>query len=232
MAIDVTWLGHATWAIDVRSNKVGNHRLLLDPFLDDSPTAPIRSDAVEADVILISHGHFDHISDCVKIAKRTGALVISNFEICEWLAKQGVERTHPHNLGGGSNHAFGRVQLTLAHHSSSLPDGSNGGNASGFLLTIEGKKLYFACDTAMFYDMKLIGEQGLDLAALPIGDQFTMGPADSIRAIQLLAPARVAPSHYDTWPPIKQDAQTWASRVEGETDAEPCVLVPGGKFTI
>ena len=232
MAIELTWLGHATWLIDVKSARVGNHRLLLDPFLDDSPTAPIKSDAVQADFILISHGHFDHVSDAAKIAKRTGATVISNFEICEWLARQGVEKTHPHNLGGGSNQPFGRVQLTLAHHSSMLPDGSNGGSASGFLLTIEGKKLYFACDTAMFYDMKLIGEHGLDVAVLPIGDQFTMGPADSIRAIQLLAPGRVVPSHYGTWPPIHQDAAAWSARVEGETDAEPCVVAPGGKIAI
>ena len=131
MPATLTWLGHGSWLLHT-----GRHSIVIDPFLDDSPTAPIKSDAVQADFILVSHGHFDHVADAAKIAKRTGATVISNFEICEWLSKQGVENT-PHNLGGGSNQPFGHVQLTLAHHSSMLPDGANGGSPSGFLLTIE-----------------------------------------------------------------------------------------------
>ncbi|MBI2824878.1 MAG: metal-dependent hydrolase [Planctomycetia bacterium] len=228
MAIELTWLGHGSWSIALRGAD-GQHTILVDPFLDDSPAAPVRSGDVAADTILVSHGHFDHIADAAKIAKRTGALVISNFEICEWLTKQGVERTHPHNLGGGSQQKFGRVQLTLAHHSSVLPDGTYGGNPSGFLLWADAKKLYFACDTALFYDMKLVGEEGIDVAVLPIGDQFTMGPADSIRAIKLLTPKVVLPSHYNTWPPIAQDAGRWAERVRQETSAEPRVLSPGEK---
>src|SRR5438105_1907799 len=117
MSTELTWLGHATWLI-----KSGEHAILVDPFLDDSPTAPVKADAVECDFILVSHGHGDHIADCAKIAKRTGALVISNYEITTWLAAQGVKNTLGHNLGGGSQHAFGRVKLTLAHHSSALPD--------------------------------------------------------------------------------------------------------------
>ncbi len=232
MGVELTWLGHGCWSILTRSREYGELTILLDPFLDDSPSAPVKAADVKADFILISHGHFDHVADAAKIATRTGALVISNFEICEWLGKQGIKRTHPHNLGGGSAQKFGHVQLTLAHHSSVLPDGTYGGNPSGFLLSIEGQKIYFACDTALFYDMRLIGEAGIDLAALPIGDQFTMGPADSIRAIKLIEPRQVVPSHYDTWPPIHQDAMAWAERVRKETNAEPRVMKPGDKIVL
>jgi L-ascorbate metabolism protein UlaG (beta-lactamase superfamily) len=227
MATEVTWLGHATWSV-----KTGAHTILIDPFLDDSPAAPIKAKDVEADFILVSHGHADHISDCAKIAKRTGALVISNFEICQWLAAQGVEKTLAHNLGGGSNHPFGRVKLTIAHHSSQLPDGSNGGNPSGFLLSLDEGNIYFACDTGLFYDMKLIGHAGIHLAVLPIGDLFTMGPHDALEAVKLIAPKRVVPSHFNTWPPIEQDAAAWAEQVRAETIAEPTILKPGESLTL
>lgn len=227
MATELTWLGHACWSI-----RASGLNLLLDPFLDDSPTSTVKADAVEADYILVSHGHADHVGDCVKIAKRTGATVISNFEICEWLGRQGVKNTVGHNLGGGSNHPFGRVKLTLAHHSSVLPDGAPGGNPSGFLLSLADGNVYFACDTALFYDMKLIGGVGLDLAVVPIGDLFTMGPDDAIEAVKLLNPRRVAASHFNTWPPIAQDAAAWAERVRAETSAEPCLLEPGGVITL
>jgi L-ascorbate metabolism protein UlaG (beta-lactamase superfamily) len=227
MPNELTWLGHAAWLL-----KTQGHSILVDPFLDDSPKAPMKADKVEADFILVSHGHFDHVGDCVKIAKRTGATVISNFEICTWLEKQGVEHTIAHNLGGGSNQKFGRVKLTLAHHSSQLPDGTNGGNPSGFLLTLaSGPKVYFACDTGLFYDMKLIGSVGIDLAVVPIGDLFTMGPDDALEAVKLIAPKRVVPSHYNTWPPIEQDAAAWAARVKAETKTDVTVVKPGESLT-
>ena len=224
---ELTWLGHGSWLV-----RTGGHTLLVDPFLADSPTAPVKPEAVSPDFILVSHGHADHVADCVRIARRTSATVISNFEICQWVTNQGVASTVAHNVGGGSQQPFGHVKLTIAHHSSSLPDGSNGGNPSGFLLTLAEGKVYFACDTALFYDMKLIGAAGIDLAVLPIGDLFTMGIDDSIEAIKLIEPKRVAPSHYNTWPPIAQDAQRWAERVRSETKAEPCVLQPGGKLAL
>lgn len=224
MTTQLTWLGHASWQL-----KSGQHTILIDPFLDDSPTAPIKAKDVAADFILVSHGHFDHIADAAKIANRTGATVVSNYEITTWLAKQhGVKHTVGGNLGGGVNLPFGRLKLTLAFHSSSLPDGSNGGNPCGFLLTlIGGLKIYFACDTGLFGDMKLIGAGGLDVAVLPIGDLFTMGPEDAIEAVKLLGPKKVIPSHFGTWPPIAQDAQAWAAKVRAATSAEPIVLKPG-----
>ena len=228
MPTKVTWLGHATWLVNT-----GQHSIVVDPFLDDSPAAPLKSKDIAADFVLVSHGHFDHVADAAKIANRTGAMVISNYEICQWLAGQGVKNTLGMNLGGSAPVAFGRVKLTLALHSSQLPDGAYGGNPAGFLLTLtSGPKIYFACDTGLFGDMKLIGAAGIDLAVLPIGDVFTMGPDDAVEATKFIAPRRVAASHYNTWPPIAQDGEQWAARIRKETKAEPIVLQPGETFTL
>ena len=211
--------------------------MLVDPFLDDSPTAPVKAAQVEADYLLVSHGHFDHIADAAPIAFRTGATVIAAFEICQWLReKHSVKNTCEMNLGGACSFPFGRVKMTPAWHSSQLPDGSYGGNPGGFLLSLGERDLrrtiYFACDTALFGDMKLIGAWGVDLAVLPIGDKFTMGPEDSIEAIKLITPKMVSPCHYNTWPPIAQDAEAWAKRVATETKSKPIVLAPGGKIDL
>jgi len=228
MTTELTWLGHGSWSI-----KTGDHHILLDPFLNDSPTSPVKADEVEADYILVSHGHFDHVADVASIANRTGATVLAAFEISTWFEKQhNVKNTVGMNLGGGIDLPCGRVAMTIAHHSSQLPDGSYGGNPAGFLLTLSSKTIYFACDTALFSDMQRIGNVGIDLAVLPIGDLFTMGPADSIEAIKLLQPRRVAPAHYNTWPPIEQDGALWAENVRANTKAEPLVLEPGGKITL
>lgn len=224
----LTWLGHASWQL-----QTAQHTILIDPFLDGSPSAPLQAKEVSADYILISHGHFDHIADAAQIANRTGATVVSNYEITTWLAQNhGVKNTIGGNLGGGVTLPFGRVKLTLAFHSSALPDGSNGGNPCGYLLTLtSGEKIYFACDTALFGDMALIGAAGLDVAVLPIGDLFTMGPDDALEAVKLLRPKKVVPSHFSTWPPIEQDAPGWAARVRAQTTAEPIVLTPGQSLT-
>jgi L-ascorbate metabolism protein UlaG (beta-lactamase superfamily) len=227
MATEVTWLGHG--CIQIRTN---GQTLIVDPFLTDQPKAPVRADQVTANFLLVSHGHGDHVGDTVAIAKRTKAAVIANFEISQWLQKQGVSKVHPQHLGGGHAFPFGRVKLTIAHHGSGLPDGSYGGNPCGFLLYLSDGKIYHAADTGLFYDMALIGEEGIDLAILPIGDNFTMGPDDALRAVKLIKPKRVLPIHYNTWDLIAQDPQAWAQRVQNETSTEPVVLMPGGKLTL
>ena len=227
MPANLTWFSHACVLIETEQV-----RILVDPFLTGNPLAPVSADQVSADVILVSHGHGDHLGDTVSIAKRTGALVISNFEIVNWLQGQGVENTHPQHIGGGFNYPWGRVKLTIAHHGSALPDGSYGGNPCGFLIQAEGKTIYHACDTGLFYDMKLIGDAGVDLAILPIGDNFTMGPDDALRAVELIAPQKVLPIHYNTFDVIRQDVEKWKEAVEDRTAARVVVLSPGDKIKI
>jgi len=222
MAVNLTWYGHACFLIESQGT-----RLLIDPFLTGNPLAPIRADEVEADYILVSHGHGDHLGDTVAIARRTGATVIANFEIQSWVVAQGVENVHAQHVGGGYTYPWGRVKLTIAHHGSALPDGSYGGSPVGLLLTIQGKRVYHACDTGLFYDMKLIGEEGIDLAMLPIGDNYTMGPDDALRAVKLIQPTQVVPIHYNTFEVIQQDPHAWARRVESETSTRVVVMSPG-----
>ena len=197
MALKVSWFSHACFLIEADQTKI-----LIDPFVTDNPLAPVKADDVEADFILVSHGHGDHVGDTINIAKRTGATVVSNFEIQNWLTGQGIENAHPLHIGGGFDFDWGRVKLTIAHHGSALPDGSYGGNPSGFLLTIQDKKIYHACDTGLFYDMKLI------------------------------EPKQVVPIHYDTFDIIKQDPHAWAIRVQQETSAKVTVMKPGDTLEI
>jgi L-ascorbate metabolism protein UlaG (beta-lactamase superfamily) len=223
MATRVGWLGHAALLLETE----GFH-VLIDPFLTDNPAASVKAADVPADFILVSHGHGDHVGNAVDIAIRTGATIICNYEMSGWFQKQGVEHVHGQQHGGSFKFPFGRVKLTQAFHGSMLPDGSYGGNPCGFLLALnDGHRIYDAADTGLFGDMKLIGEEGIDLAMLPIGDNYTMGPDDALRAVKLIRPKKVLPIHYNTWDLIKQDAPAWAARVRSETDTEPIVLMPG-----
>lgn len=226
MTHTLTWYGHSTLGLET----AGLH-LLIDPFFNGNPSAPLGAGDVQADYLLVTHGHGDHVGDTVAIAARTGATVIANFEVCNWLSAQGVEKTHAQHLGGGFQYPFGYLKLTLALHGSAMPDASYGGNPAGFLLTLnDGQKIYFAGDTGLFGDMRLIGEEGVSLALLPIGDNYTMGPDDALRAVKLLQPKYVIPIHFSTWGLIQQDASAWAAQVTRETGAQARVLAPGQTF--
>ncbi len=223
MPFKVTWLGHAAFSLAIDGVNV-----LVDPFLEGNPKASVTVDDVEADYIVVTHGHSDHVGDTVAIAKRTGATALSNVEIANWLGKQGVENTQGLNTGGRGVFDFGTLELTIAFHSSSLPDGSYGGMPNGIVITSkEGKSFYFAGDTSLFGDMSLIGSKSLDLAALPIGGWFTMGPEDGLKAVELLRPKAVLPLHYDTFPVIEVDAAAWAETVREQTGIKVMMLQPG-----
>lgn len=225
----LTWLGHASWLIETKGG-----RILLDPFLNENPAAKIKADEI-SDIghILISHGHFDHVADAASIANRCGAKLVANFEIAQWFStKHSVADAVGMNIGGMVELPFGRVKMVPAIHSSSLPDGSYGGVAGGFVVEADAKRVYFACDTCLFSDMRLIACPALDAAILPIGDLFTMGIDESMQAIELLKPKVVLPSHYGTWPPIEQDANAWAQQVSEKTDARAIVLEVGSAAEI
>ncbi len=222
MTNTLNWLGHAALQL-----QIGETFILVDPYLSGNPQASETAAEVQADYILVTHGHGDHVGDTIAIAKRTGATAISNAEISTWLAKQGI-KTHGQHLGGGFKYPFGYLKMTFALHGSALPDGSYGGNPGGFLLTApDGKKVYMAGDTGLFGDMQLIGAEGLDLAVLPIGDNYTMGPEDALKAVKLLQPKVVIPIHFNTFALIQQDAGAWATMVEKETKTSVRLLKPG-----
>jgi L-ascorbate metabolism protein UlaG (beta-lactamase superfamily) len=223
----LTYYGHATWGIETKGTAI-----LIDPFFTGNPKTSVTAADVRAEYIILTHAHGDHYGDTVAIAKRSGATVISNYEIVNYCQKQGVANGHPLHIGGGHTFPFGRVKLTVAHHGSSFPDGTYGGSPAGVVLEIEGKRLYDAGDTALFSDMSLIGQAGVDVAFLPIGDNFTMGPEDATAAATLLRARTVIPQHYNTWPLIAQDPEAFKRRVEGATESKVVVLKSGGTFTV
>jgi L-ascorbate metabolism protein UlaG (beta-lactamase superfamily) len=209
----------------------GDTRILIDPFLTGNPVAAARPDELEPTAILLSHGHNDHLGDTVAIAKRTGAQAVGIFEVATYLQQQGVQ-AHGMSIGGGHMFLWGWVKLTQAWHGSTFIDDEGRfhtmGTPAGLLLRLkDGKLLYHAGDTGLFGDMALIGRHGIDLALLPIGDNFTMGPDDALEAVKLLQPRTVVPIHYNTFPVIQQDPHAWAARVQAETSARCVVLEPG-----
>jgi L-ascorbate metabolism protein UlaG (beta-lactamase superfamily) len=207
----VTYFGHSCFAA-----QVANKTLLFDPFITGNELAKaIDVDKVPADYILISHGHADHMADAAGIAKRTGATIVSNYEVTVWFGKQGLTRTHPLNHGGGWRFDFGRVKFVNAIHSSSLPDGTYGGNPGGFVVESDEGSFYYSGDTALTMDMKLIGESTpLRFAALCIGDNFTMGIDDAIKAAQYVRCKEVLGLHYNTFPPIQIDPPAAVERFD------------------
>lgn len=197
-----TFLGHACFSIELNGKT-----LLFDPFISGNPKAAhLDLTTLKADYILISHGHADHIADAVALAKQTGATCISCYEIVQWLGGQGIEKGHPMNLGGHWNFDFGRVKMVNALHSSSFPDGSYAGCPAGFVIEGGEKTFYFAGDTALNRDMRRWGKDyEFDFVILPIGDNFTMGIKDAVRAANWLKSDRVVGVHFDTFPYIEID---------------------------
>ncbi len=202
--MNITYYGHSCFGVEIN----GRH-LLFDPFIRPNELAKhIDITAIKADYILISHGHEDHIADAEELAKRTGARVICNYEIHNWLRAKGVENVHPMNIGGKIKLDFGNVKCVVAVHSSGLPDGTYGGNPMGFVIESSEGNFYYAGDTALTYDMKLIGEyRQIDFAFLPIGDNFTMGVDNAIIASDFIACNQVIGMHYNTIAYINIDTQ-------------------------
>jgi L-ascorbate metabolism protein UlaG (beta-lactamase superfamily) len=226
MTVRITYHGHSCFSI-----ATGAARLLIDPFLTGNELADVSADEVDADYILVSHAHGDHLGDAVPIARRTGATIISNNEIYHYMTHQGVA-AHPMHIGGARQFPFGKVKLTIAHHGSSFPDGSYGGNPCGFLLWLDDKVLYFAGDTALTYDMTLYAAEGIDVAMLPVGDNYTMGLEDAVKAVGFLKPKTVILMHYNTFEFIQQDVQAVAEAIRTGTDARPVVLQPGETLVV
>jgi L-ascorbate metabolism protein UlaG (beta-lactamase superfamily) len=204
----LTYFGHSCFLVET-----ANARLILDPFLNDNPLSPIKSTDLKCDYVLVTHGHEDHSGDALEFSQRCGATIIANYELAEYFAAKGG-KTHAMNPGGAHVFPFGRVKLTLAHHTSSVDAGLHPvylGVPCGLLIAANGKNLYHAGDTALFMDMQLIGRVGLDAALIPIGDNFTMGPDDALLALDYLRPKVTVPIHYNTWPIIAQDAAAFAA---------------------
>ncbi len=198
----LTYFGHACFEVEIEGIK-----LLFDPFISPNELAKdINIASIKPDYILISHGHEDHVADAERIAKQSGATIISNFEIIEWFNKKGIEKTHPMNHGGSWDFPFGKVKYVTAIHSSTLPDGTNGGNPGGFVVESNAGNFYFAGDTALTMDMKLIPMfTRLDFAILPIGDNFTMGVEEAVIASNFIACDKIVGMHYDTFGYIEID---------------------------
>jgi L-ascorbate metabolism protein UlaG (beta-lactamase superfamily) len=198
--VQITYYGHSCFSVVVN----GKH-LLFDPYIRPNDLAKgIDITKIKADYILISHGHEDHIADAVFLANLCGAIPVANFEICQWLGKQGIKNAHPMNTGGKWMFDFGKVKCVKAEHSSSMPDGSYGGNPMGFIIESTEGNFYYAGDTCLTYDMKLIGEyRQLDFAFLPIGDNFTMGIENAVIASNFIRCDKIIGMHYDTFGYIK-----------------------------
>jgi len=250
MKIELTWLAHNCWRLTL-----GKTVFIVDPFLL-LPVSAAKEQSVEADYLLVSHGHADHCASALTIAKRCGSTVAAMAEAAGWFEKNGVSKTEPMNIGGtgplkaedeNGKTVTIRVMMTPALHSSTMPDGKPGGNSSGFLVIVPNsgadpwsgpvrpmketladcRTIYFACDTGWFSEMEKMGDWGIDTAVLPIGDRYTSGAAMSLDMILSLKPKRVIPGHFNSWPPIAQNAEQWAEAVRNYTSALPVVLKPG-----
>ncbi len=226
--LEIRYLGHSAFALND-----GQRQVLVDPFLTGNPLGAASADEFNPVAILLTHAHNDHVGDTVPIAKRSGAMVISTFELGEYLENQGVNANYG-NHGGTLHFDGGSAKLVPAWHTSSYTteDGSvvAPGVPAGMIVRFGGKTIYFAGDTCLFGDMSLIGEEGLDIAVVPIGDHFTMGPDDAVRSLKLLKPKVAIPCHYNTFPPLKQDPHKFAEDAEEHAGVKVQVLDPGQTY--
>ncbi len=206
------YFSHSAFQITTEDNKC----ILIDPFLDQNPTSPVKSDEVTADYIVLTHAHGDHLGDSFKIADKTSPLFISVNELADYIASKGY-KAHNMHIGGSWNFDFGKVKFTIAHHGSITPDGHYAGEPAGVILTIDGKTIYHAGDTGLFLDMKLIGElNDIDYFLVPIGDNFTMGIDDAVKAVEFVNPKVAIPIHYNTFPLINANPKEFKEKVEAK----------------
>jgi len=222
----LTFHGHATFSLETDDGT----KLVIDPFFGDNPVCDVAVEDVEADFILLTHGHYDHVADAIPLAQKTGATIIASFEIATYMEGQGLPAS-PQHIGGGVTYPFGYVKMTPALHGGQL--GLPGGEAfttvpGGFLINLNsGQRFHHAGDTALLTDMRLL-EGCVDVAVLPIGDRFTMGPEDAVRAVDFIEPKVVIPCHYNTWPPIEQDVDAFKAAVGDRAHVE--VMAPGATY--
>ncbi len=206
------YFSHSAFQITTDNGKI----ILIDPFLDGNPTSPVKSEDVNADFIILTHAHGDHLGDAFKIAKRCDPLLICVNELANYCSAKGF-KVHNMHIGGSYNFDFGRVKFTIAHHGSKTPDGEYGGEPAGVIISVGGKNIYHTGDTGLFYDMKLIGEMtSIDYMLLPIGDNFTMGITDAVKAVELANPKLAIPMHYNTFPVILADPNEFKNKLESK----------------
>ena len=207
--LKLTYLSHSCFILDD-----GQYRLIIDPFITGNPTMPVKPEDINVQFIVLTHAHGDHLGDGIMLAKKNDATIIAVNELANYVAEQGC-KAHNMHIGGAWNFPFGRLKFTIAHHGSASPDGRYMGNPAGVVIKIGGKALYHAGDTGLFLDMKLIGEiDKIDIACLPIGDNFTMGIDDAVRAVQFVNPGLAIPMHYHTWGLIDTDPAEFRNKVE------------------
>jgi L-ascorbate metabolism protein UlaG (beta-lactamase superfamily) len=216
------YFSHSAFQVTTKSGI----KILIDPFLDGNPTSPVKSEQVEADYIILTHAHGDHFGDSLKIAKRCNSKFIAVFELANYLESKGFE-AHPMHIGGSHQFEFGKVKLTMACHGAASTEGVYTGLAAGIILSIEGINIYHTGDTGLFYDMKLIGEMTpIDYMLLPIGDNFTMGITDAVKAVELTNPKCAIPIHYNTFPVIESDPEEFKKQLA--LKGKECIVLQYG----